>query len=217
MATEDITDPDHHYDVYHESDSESLQIEHSPRLPSDQFIEFEDSPANPSPEDNITHRTEDDEEVHDNHSDDEHQQQQQNVAAIEEAFIEVPMTGQPQPQIILSDDDEMEIESPPPTERDDKGVYYGYEQAIHEMGESQDVVENYEEQRPPLDRDYTQKSVAGVEGETNDDWAKRNQGARGKVSDLISRFNQGGDKGSNTKQEYGSGRQIGKIQQTKFR
>uniref|UniRef100_A0AC35GBL8 Uncharacterized protein n=1 Tax=Panagrolaimus sp. PS1159 TaxID=55785 RepID=A0AC35GBL8_9BILA len=174
-----ITDPDHHYDVYHESDSESLQIEHSPRLPSDRFIEFEeDSPANPSPEDNVTHRTEDDEEVHDNHSDDEdeHQQQQQNVEAIEKAFIEVPMTGQPQqPQIILSDDDEMEIGSPPPTERDDKGLYYGYEQAIHEMGES------------------------------------------GKVSDLISRFNQGGDKGSSTKQEYGSGRQIGKIQQTKFR
>uniref|UniRef100_A0AC34FP26 Uncharacterized protein n=1 Tax=Panagrolaimus sp. ES5 TaxID=591445 RepID=A0AC34FP26_9BILA len=205
-----INDPDHHFDVYHESDSESLQIEHSPRLPSERFIEFDESPRDPTPED------EDNESAISQEEDDN----EQHVAAIEEAFIEAPMThSSVQPQILLSDDDEMEIGSPPPTERDIPERYYGYEQAIHEMGESQ---EQFEEQRPPaIEKDYTQKSFTGGEGEPNaDDWAKRNQGARGKVSDLISRFNHGGEdggKGSVTKQDYGSGRQIGRIQQTKFR
>uniref|UniRef100_A0AC34QMS5 Uncharacterized protein n=1 Tax=Panagrolaimus sp. JU765 TaxID=591449 RepID=A0AC34QMS5_9BILA len=43
----------------------------------------------------------------------------------------------------------------------------------------------------------------------------------GKVSDLISRFNQGGDAGKHGinpsyKHEYGVGRQVGQLQQTKF-
>uniref|UniRef100_A0AC34GB79 Uncharacterized protein n=1 Tax=Panagrolaimus sp. ES5 TaxID=591445 RepID=A0AC34GB79_9BILA len=190
---EKINDPDHHFDVYHESDSESLQIEHSPRLPSERFIEFDESPRDPTSED------EDNESAISQEEDDN----EKHVAAIEEAFIEAPMTHAiVQPQILLSDDDEMEIGSPPPTERDIPERYYGYEQAIHEMGESQ---EHFEEQRPPpIEKDYTQKSFTGGEGEPNaDDWAKRNQGARGKVSDLISRFNQGGEdggKGSATKQ-----------------
>ncbi|KAE9549666.1 hypothetical protein FO519_007127 [Halicephalobus sp. NKZ332] len=93
-----------------------------------------------------------------------------------------------------------EIESPPKSPKRQKSVSF--------------FLDN-----PSLSISAPQKSVQNEEN--NDDWAKRNQGTRGKVSDLILRFNEGNVKQSSSayqsyKHEYGTARNIGRLQQTKF-
>lgn len=71
--------------------------------------------------------------------------------------------------------------------------------------------------RPPLQRDSTQRSVS----KADDDWAKRHIGSKGKVSDLISRFNKGEplkkeDARPGYKNDYGIGREPGQIRQDKW-
>uniref|UniRef100_A0A7E4UVF2 Uncharacterized protein n=1 Tax=Panagrellus redivivus TaxID=6233 RepID=A0A7E4UVF2_PANRE len=73
---------------------------------------------------------------------------------------------------------------------------------------------------PSLTREPSQKSVITTDGD--DDWAHRHQGKHGKVSDLISRFNNGTDVSKTStsyatyKYEYGVNRHPGRIEQNKF-